>query len=62
MMDQFAMKLAKSIEELSIEQGMDLRECIEAGIDLLKMQQMKQSIDTFKQYKKDYYSMFERWY
>ncbi|WP_427340966.1 hypothetical protein [Caloranaerobacter sp. DY30410] len=47
-MDQFAMKLAKSIEKLAIEQGMDLKECIEAGIDLLRMQQMKQSIDTLK--------------
>lgn len=44
MIDQFAMKLAREIEQLAIDKGMNLRECIEAGIDLLRMQQMKNPI------------------
>lgn len=51
-MTKFQKELLDGIEEVSIEQGMDVKECIRQAIELSKKQSYKDKL---------YENMFRRW-
>ncbi len=59
-MNQFALELAKGIEQIAIEKGFKISDCIKSAVEVLENQKAKEE-SCKKAYDRYYKEMFKGW-